>query len=149
MLSSVAPFWFEWWPWDPRARHLQVASHLSKASSDMTCQGSSMGCCIYCLPFTQGALMFPSWCKFCASVCVSRLIQDSAGRSRCRLVTQIHTRRPASPSGAPFVWPNKLKPSGATHRYYAPNALPKHTHARTHSGSTEASQDQWQAGYII
>lgn len=93
---------------------------------------------VYLLPLVSTGLIFPSRCKFCACVCV-RLIQVSAGWSRCKLVTQIHTCRPASPPGAPLCGPINSNHPLQTHRYSALNALPTHTHTHTqqvHRGLT-------------
>ena len=88
----------------------------------------------------------------CVCVCVSVhvvLIQDSAGWSRCKLVTQTHGCCLAGPSNTPLCGP-KLEPSSAFYKQTQPRCTRptrRHTtlsmkHPHTHQLRREAARQQ-------
>lgn len=78
----------------------------------------------------------------CVPAC-AQLIQDSAGRSRCKLVTQIHARCLAGSSNTPLFGPiNSNHPVLSINKRGLPTLSRRHIHSKwhTHAHIREASQ---------
>ena len=99
--------------------------------------------------------------SFPACVCVSvLLIQDSAGRSRCKLVTQTRARRLASPPNTPLCGPkNSNRPARSINKSSLPVFI-RHArtdvvhsqwnaHALAHISSVEAPQPDSRIYYVM